>query len=95
MGIPVEEPTYIYGDNQSVLANTSIPHSVLNKKFISIAYHFVQEGCARDEWRPAYIWTAFNPADLLTKPISSGEMRRHLVRMILYHIYDDDEKVEE
>ena len=29
MGIPVETHTYIYGDNQSVLANTTMPHSNL------------------------------------------------------------------
>jgi hypothetical protein len=32
MGIPVECHTYIYGDNQSVLANTTMPHSNLKKK---------------------------------------------------------------
>ena len=32
MGIPVEGPMYIYGDNQSVLANTTIPDSTLKKK---------------------------------------------------------------
>ena len=35
MGIPVTGPAYVYGDNQSVLANTTIPDSQ------SIAYHFV------------------------------------------------------
>ena len=47
MGIPVEGPAYIYGDNQSVLANTTIPDSTLKKKSQSIAYHFVREGVAR------------------------------------------------
>jgi len=32
MGIPVYGPTFIYGDNQSVLANTTIPDSTLKKK---------------------------------------------------------------
>ena len=41
MGIPCEGPTYIYGDNQSVLANTSVPDSTLKKKSQSIAYHFI------------------------------------------------------
>jgi hypothetical protein len=50
MGIPCEGPAYIYGDNQSVLANTTIPDSTLKKKSQSIAYHFVREGAARDEW---------------------------------------------
>ena len=31
MGIPVEGPTCIYGDKQSVLANTTIPDSTLKK----------------------------------------------------------------
>ena len=41
MGIPVEDPTFIFGDNQSVLANTTMPESMLKKKTQSIAYHFV------------------------------------------------------
>ena len=41
MGISCEDPTFIYGDNQLVLANTTIPDSTLKKKSQSIAYHFV------------------------------------------------------
>ena len=50
MGIPVEGPAFVFGDNQSVLANTSKPHSVLKKKSSLIAYHFVREGVAKNEW---------------------------------------------
>ena len=50
MGISCDNPTFIYGDNQSVLANTTVPDLMLKKKSQSIAYHFVQEGAARDEW---------------------------------------------
>ena len=87
MGIPVDLPTFVYGDNQSVLANTTVPDSTLKKKSNSIAYHFVREGCARDEWRTAYVNTHENPADLLTKPLPSGEKRTRFVRMILHHIF--------
>ena len=87
MGIPCELPTFIYGDNKSVLSNTSVPDSVLKKKSNSIAYHFVREGCAKDEWRMAYINTHDNPADLLTKPLSSGEKRMGFIRMVLHHIF--------
>ena len=89
MGISCSEPCFILGDNQSVLANTSVPHSVLKKKPNSIAYHFVRKGVARDEWRTAYVKTIFNPADLLTKPLPSGDKRRRFVGMLLYHIYGD------
>ena len=73
MGIPCEGPAYIEGDNQSVLANTSIPDSTLKKKNASIAYQFVREGVARDMWRTAYVNTHENEADLLTKLLPSGE----------------------
>ena len=87
MGIPVLGPSYIFGDNQSVLNNTSIPESQLKKKSQSIAYHFVREGVARDEWRTAYVNTHDNTADLLTKPLPDGEKRRKFVGRLLHHIY--------
>ena len=86
MGIPVDEPAFVFGDNQSVLANTTAPASTLKKKSNAIAYHFVREGCARDEWRTAYINTHENVADLLTKPLPSGEKRQKFVRMLLHHL---------
>ena len=84
MGITVDEPAFVFGDNQSVLANTTAPGSTLKKKSNAIAYHFVREGCARDEWRTAYINTDENVADLLTKPLA-GPKRTKFVRMLLHH----------
>ena len=84
MGIPCEDPTFVYGDNKSVLANTSMPGSTLKKKMNSLSYHFISEGCARDEWRTAYVNTNFNLADLLTKCLHSGEKRRGFVRKFLH-----------
>ena len=49
MGIPCELPAFVYGDNQSVLYNTTLPESALKKKSQGIAYHFVREEIARDE----------------------------------------------
>lgn len=86
MGIPCDYPSYIYGDNQSVLVNSSTPTSTLKKKSCSIAYHFVREGTAADEWRMTYISTHDNVADLLTKPLRGGEKRTKFVKMFLHHI---------
>ena len=85
MGIPVEGPSYIFGDNKSVLVNSSKPDSVLKKKSVSIAYHFVREGSAADEWRISYVESTKNVADLLTKPLSN-EKRMKLIKRILHHI---------
>jgi hypothetical protein len=87
MGIPCLGPAYILGDNQSVLANTSVPDSTLKKKNQSIAYHFIREGAARDEWRTSYVNTHNNESDLLTKLLPSGLKRMGFVRTLLHHIF--------
>jgi hypothetical protein len=91
MGIPVNNPVFTCGDNQSVLWNTSVPDSTLKKKSNSIAYHYVREGAARDEWRTSYVNTSINPADLMTKPVPSGEDRKRKVRLVMYDIYPEKE----
>eukprot|EP00957_Ditylum_brightwellii_P186193 14174145-Ditylum_brightwellii.AAC.2 len=90
MGAPCEGPTYIYSDNQSVLANTTIPDLTLKKKSHSIAYYFVREGSAQDEWCMSYVSTNDNESDLLTKLLHDGEKRKQFVRCLLYHIYNVD-----
>ena len=40
-GVSVENPSYMYSDNQSVLAGSTRPDSTLNKKAQSIAFHFI------------------------------------------------------
>ncbi len=87
MGIPCDEPAYIEADNQSVLANTTIPDSTLKKKIQSIAYHMVREGAARDEWRTPYVSTHDNEADLLTKQLASGPKRKGFVMNLIHHIF--------
>ena len=89
MGIPVNNPCFIFGDNQSVLWNTSVPESMLKKKSSSVAYHFVRAGASADEWRTTYIKTQENPSDVLTKSLPAGINRYRKVRMILYDIYPE------
>ena len=74
-----------FGDNYSVLFNTSLPASILKKKSNSITYHFVREGCAR-EIEIAYINTHENAADLFTKPLPAENKRMSFIRMIIYHL---------
>lgn len=89
MGIPVGNPCFVFGDNQSVLWNTTIPDSTLKKKSSSVAYHYVREGVSRDEWRTGYINTKDNLSDVMTKTIVSKEDRRRKVRGLLRDIYDE------
>ena len=87
MGIKIDGPTYVYGDNMSVIHNTSNPKSFLKKKSKSICYHVVREAVAMRECMTTHVPTARNWADLLTK-VLFGKKRRELVQGVLFDIYD-------
>ena len=57
MGILVDYPTFMFGDNKSVLANTTNPGSTIKKKSQLKCFHFICSGCARDERRTDYVKT--------------------------------------
>ena len=78
MGIPISGPSYIYGDNMSVIHNTSRPELVLRKKSNSVCYHAVHESVAMGESLVGHIPSKENIADLLTK-VLHGHKRRYLV----------------
>jgi hypothetical protein len=86
IGIPTEYPCYIFGDNKSVLSNSTVPHSTLKKKSCSVAYHYVREGVAHDLWRIEYINTNDNQADMFSKPLYGGTKRNKFVSQVLHHL---------
>ena len=46
IGVQISGPTYVYGDNMSVIHHTQGPESTLRKKSNSICYHAVRESVA-------------------------------------------------
>ena len=85
-GMSCEEPTFAYGDSQYVLANTIVISSTLKKKSNSISFQIVREGCTSDEWRTTYEITHENPADIMTKPLPSEDIRWRFLRRFFYFI---------
>ena len=87
MGVEIDGPTFIYGDNKSVINNTFKPESVLKKKSNSICYHFVREVVVMKECLITHLPTLKNYADLLTK-VLYGKKRRDLVGAVLHYTND-------
>jgi hypothetical protein len=87
MGILIDDAFYVYGDNMSVLHNTTNPESTLKKKSNSIAYHLCRESVAMDEMRVGYVKTDNNFADLMTKVQPKGERRERLLSQLMWDIY--------
>ena len=69
LGVPVPGPALLYGDNQSVIFNTTIPKSVLKKKHNALAFHRAREACAAGIVTIAFIPSSRNVADALTKAL--------------------------
>ena len=87
-GVWISGPTYVYGDNMSVIHNTQSSESPLRKNSNLICYHAVRESIAMGESLTVHIPTAENCADLATKIIPGGEKGDHLVGKFLFGIVD-------
>ena len=90
MGVPLTGPIYIYGDNMSVIYNTSRPESTLKKKSNSIFYHAVREPVASGECLTTHCKTGNNYSDMMTK-VLYGQSERDNVARILYDIWDHED----
>lgn len=88
MGVAISGPSYIYGDNMSVIHNTQRPESMLKKKSNSICYHAIREAVAMGECLTGHVSTHDNPADICTKVIPGGRKRDHLVGLLLHDLVD-------
>ena len=85
LGVHIDGPALMLGDNMSVILNTTVPSSVLKKKHCAINYHRVREAIAGKILRFAKIPSTENLADVLTKPL--GRQQFHcLIRKYLFRV---------
>ena len=83
LGVPVQGPVVMFGDNKSVVTNSTLPHSTLNKRWYALAYHKVREAIASGILQFYHIDGKINVADCLTK--SSGYQQfMPLIRPMLF-----------
>ncbi len=88
VGVPIAGPTYVYGDNMSVIHNTQRPDSTFKKKNLSICYHAVHEAVVMGEILTSHVQTENNFSDFMTK-VTYGQKWCHLVGSVLLYIHDD------
>ena len=67
MGIPIEGPAWMFGDNQSVITSSTIPQSTLKKRHNALAYHRVRSAIAAGFLYFCHIDGTDNIADVMTK----------------------------
>ena len=82
MGVPIDGPTYIFGENMSVIFNKSRLEYQLGNKSNITCYNDVREAVAMGECMTTNIPTLLNFADQPTNILYGSKMRR-LVNDIL------------
>ena len=70
-GVPLDEPTNVLCDNESVVKNSSKIESALDKKHNALAYHAVRWAVAAGSVRIGKVDGKFNLADAMTKRLTS------------------------
>ena len=73
LGVRIDGPADVYGDNNSVVINLTVPSSGLKKKHNSIAFHRVREAVAGGVIRMAHVRSEDNLADICTKSLPKSK----------------------
>ena len=85
LGVPLDGPALMLGDNMLVVLNTTVPSSVLKKKNLGIGYHRVREAVAAKVLRFAHIKSEENLADVLTKALPNPTFHA-LIKPVLFRV---------
>ena len=73
LGVPIDTPTYMFGDNMSVVMNVTMPQSLISKRHNILSYHRVREAVAAGIIAVFHIDGNSNPADVLTKIVGNSK----------------------
>jgi hypothetical protein len=83
MGVPLDGPSWLFGDNQSVITSSTLPQSNLNKRHNALSYHRVRECIAAEILYFLHCASQYNPSDFLTKFLVYTKFRP-LVQPLLF-----------
>jgi hypothetical protein len=67
MGVPLDGPSWLLGDNQSVVTSSTIPQSVMAKRHTALSYHRVRAAISTGMMYFCHVSGKENPADIMTK----------------------------
>ena len=95
LGIPINDISYVFGDNETMINSSSFPHARLHKRHNILTFHFVRSMISRGFIAMNHLNSKNNLADVLTKHWSHISVYS-LLRPIFHHwgntadLYIDD-----
>jgi hypothetical protein len=86
----------MFGDNESVVTSSTLPHSLLNKRHNVLSYHRVREAIAAKILSFLHIDGKTNPADILSTHCAFPQLWPHVKPLLFWRrvtgIISDDVK---
>ena len=76
LGVPLDGSSVLFGDNQSMIMNTTVPGSALKKRHSAVAYHRIREAVASGIVNIIHCRSETNLSDILTKPLGPQTFQR-------------------
>jgi hypothetical protein len=67
LSIPIQEKSYIFRDNKTIIDASSTPHAKLHKRHNALSFHRVREAVASKYVMIFHLPGEYNPADILSK----------------------------
>jgi hypothetical protein len=89
LGVPIIGKSYLFGDNEAVWKNATVPHSSLKKRHNALSYHRVREAIAAKIIGFYKIDSKDNPADVLSKHLGYN-LAKALLKPLLFWRGDID-----
>jgi hypothetical protein len=84
LGVTVKGSTMMFGDNESVVNSSSMPHARLHKRHNALLFHKVREGIAAGIAKFHHVRSPDNPADILSKQWGYKAAWPHLQALLFW-----------
>ena len=83
-GAPLDGPSWLFGDNKSVVTSSTLPHATLGKRWNALSYHRVREAIAAGIIRFEHVVSPHNTSDILTKNLPHHEAKEHVEPLLFW-----------
>ena len=84
LGVPINQKTYMFGDNKTVVDSSITPHAKLHKRHTALSFHRVREAIASKIIIFEHINGRLNPSDIVSKHWGYQQVKTMLKTLLFY-----------
>ena len=85
LGVPIRERSVMFGDNESVVKSSTMPHGKLHKRHTALSFHRVREAVAAKIVAYHYMSGKENPADFVSKNWTHSAVYEMAIKPLMFY----------